>query len=162
MAAPTYGSDYMAMNPALAPSPPNATETGTAGFANAAFKYAFQQKGGLLPGPWEGDNAQIDAIFAIAQQYASPPATPVLTVLAPNTAVNKSPQFLLTITGTGLTPGASVVFGTVVESRVTFVSATTLTVLIYPSYIPTAGTIQVKVRPGGGAADSNALSFTVT
>jgi hypothetical protein len=35
-------------------------------------------------------------------------------------------------------------------------------VKIYPSYIPLAGTIQVSVKPGGGAAASNQLPFTVT
>jgi IPT/TIG domain len=153
----------MEVDPFVARTTPlNIAETGSAGFQNPAFKYAFAQRAGLLPGAWEGDNATIDAIFAIAQLYATPPATPVLTTLAPATAVNNSPAFLMTITGTGFTPGATVVFGTVIEPRVTFVSATTLTVMIYPSYIPSAGTIQVKVRPGGGAADSNALSFTVT
>ena len=54
------------------------------------------------------------------------------------------------------------VFGTVVEPRVTFVSATSLTCIIYNAYTVSAGTIAVKVRPGGGAADSNTVNFTVT
>jgi len=161
--APVLGDKYMLVDPATAlTNPKNAAEQASAGFQNPAFLYAWQQNAGKLPGTWEGDNATIDAIFAIAQKYASPPATPVLTTLSPNTAVHGSPAFTMTITGTGFTPGSVVNFGTVNESRVTFISATTLTVVIYPSYIPSAGTIQVKVTPGGGAAPSNQLPFTVT
>jgi len=161
--APLIATDYLQVDPAKAlTNPKNAAEQASAGFQNPAFLYAWQQNAGKLPGTWEGDNATIDAIFAIAQKYATPPATPTLTSLSPNTKVNKSPAFLLTLTGTGFTPGATVIFGTVVEPRVTFVSATTLTTTIYPSYIPSAGTIAVKVRPGGGAADSGSVNFTVT
>src|SRR4029077_1078702 len=161
--APVIATDYLQVDPATSlANPLNAAEQASAGMQNAAFKYAWNQKKGLFPPSFEGDNATIDAVFAVAQQYASPPATPTLTSLSPNTAVNKSPAFLMTLTGTGFTPGSIVVFGTVVEPRVTFVSATTLTVIIYPSYIPTAGTIPVKVRPGGGAADSAVVNFTVT
>lgn len=159
----TSSSSYMEVDPATSPSTPrNEAELGSAGMQDPAFAYAFSQNKGLLPPAFEGDNATIDAIFAIAKSFKTPPATPVLTTLAPTAQPANSPAFLLTITGTGFTPGAVVVFGTVIEPRVTFVSATTLTVQIYPNYIPVAGTIQVKVRPGGGAADSNALPFTVT
>ncbi|HET9376411.1 MAG TPA: IPT/TIG domain-containing protein [Chthoniobacterales bacterium] len=160
--APLIATDYMDIDPATAPSAPNQNEQLSQGMQNPAFAYAWTQNRGLFPPAFEGDNATIDAIFAVAQSFKTPPATPVLSSLAPNTSPANSPAFLMTITGTGFTPGASVVFGTIVESRVTFVSATTLTVQIYPGYIPTPGTIQVKVRPGGGAADSNALPFTVT
>jgi len=159
---PPTSTRYLEVNPALAPSLPNAADLTSAGMQNPAFAYAFAQKKGLLPPAWEGDPATIDAIFAIAQRYATPPASPALTTLNPSTALAKSPDFLLTITGTGFTPGSTVQFGSVTESRVTFVSATTLTVIIYSSYIPTAGTIQVSVKPGGGAAASNSLPFTVT
>jgi hypothetical protein len=163
MPSPIFGTSYMEVNPAVAlTSPKNANELASQGFQNPAFLYAWQQNAGKLPGTWEGDPDTIDAIFAIAQQYAAPPATPTLTSLAPNTVVHGGATFLLTLTGTGFTPGSSVVFGTVVEPRVTFVNATTLTCVIYSSYFPTAGTIVVKVRPGGGAADSAGVNFTVT
>jgi IPT/TIG domain-containing protein len=161
--APLIATDHYQVDPAIAlTNPKNAAEQASAGLQNPAFAYAWDQGKGKLPGTWEGDNATIDAIFAIAQKYASPPATPVLTSLSPNTKPNKSPAFTMTITGTGFTPGPSVIFGTVTETRVTFVSATTLTVVIYPAYIPSAGTIQTSVKPGGGAAASNQLPFTVT
>ena len=161
--APVIATDYMQVDPATSlTNPRNESERLSAGLANPAFAYAFDQNKSLLPTTWEGDNATIDAIFAIAQSFKTPPLTPTLTTLAPNTKPNKSAAFLMTITGTGFTPGAVVLFGTVTESRVTFVSATTLTVMIYPSYIPAAGTIQVSVKPGGGAAASNQLPFTVT
>jgi hypothetical protein len=161
--APVIATDYLQVDPAKAlTNPKNAAEQGSAGFQNPAFLYAWQQNAGKLPGTWEGDNATIDAIFAIAQKYATPPATPTLTTLSPNTKLHGSAAFTMTITGTGFTPGSTVIFGTVTEPRVTFVSATTLTVVIYPSYIPSAGTIQTSVKPGGGAAASNQLPFTVT
>ena len=161
--APLIATDYLQVDPATSlANPKNANEQASAGFQNPAFLYAWQQKAGKLPGTWEGDNSTIDSIFAIAQAYASPPATPTLSSLSPNTAVHGTATFLLTLTGTGFTPGSTVVFGTVVEPRVTFVSATTLTCLIYASYFPTAGSIPVKVRPGGGAADSAVVNFTVT
>jgi|SRR5712664_729891 len=161
--APVLGDKYMLVDPAIAlTNPKNAAEQASAGLQNPAFAYAWDQNKGKLPGTWEGDNATIDAIFAIAQKYASPPATPALTTLSPSTNPAKSAAFLLTITGTGFTPGSTVIFGTVTEPRTTFVSPTTLTVLIYPSYIPLPGTIQLSVRPGGGAASSNQLPFTVT
>lgn len=153
---------YLEVDPATSPSPRNEASARSAGIQNPAFAYAFDQNKGLLPRAWQGDQAEIDAIFAIAQRYASPPATPTLTTLSPNTKPNKSADFLMTLTGTGFTPGSSVIFGTVTEARVTFVSATTLTVVIYSAYIPVAGTIQVSVQPGGGAAASNQVAFTVT
>lgn len=159
--APLIATNYMQVDPARSPTKQLENERLSAGMADPAFAYAFYQNSGLLPPSWEGDNATIDAIYTIAQGYKSPPATPVLTTLSPNTAPAGT-DFLLTITGTGFTPGASVIFGTVTESRVTFVSPTSLTVWIYKSYIPLAGPIQVSVLPGGGAAASNQLSFTVT
>lgn len=161
--APTIGTKYMQVDPATSPSTPrNESELGSAGMQDPAFAYAFSQNKGLFPPAFEGDNSTIDAIYAIAKSFKTPPATPVLTALAPSGQAANSPAFLLTITGTGFTPGSIVVFGTVIEPRVTFVSPTTLTVQIYPSYIPAPGTIQVAVRPGGGAPDSNSLPFTVS
>jgi hypothetical protein len=162
--APVIATDYLQVDPFKAPTKPaNENERLSQGVStDPAFAYAVQQNLGLFPPAWEGDNATLDAIWAIAKAYKTPPASPTLTSLSPNTAVNKSPAFLMTLTGTGFTPGSSVIFGTVTESRVTFVSATTLTVTIYPSYIPAAGTIQVSVKPGGGAAASGNVPFTVT
>jgi hypothetical protein len=153
----------MQVDPARSPSKPQLeNERLSAAMSDPAFAYAFYQNSGLLPPNWEGDNATIDAIYTIAKGYKSPPATPVLSSLSPNTMPAGSPTFLMTITGTGFTPGATVIFGTVTEPRVTFISPTSLTVWIYKSYIPLAGTIQVSVLPGGGAAASNQLPFTVT
>lgn len=161
--APVIATDYMQVDPFKAPTKPaNENERLSQGAQDPAFAYALQQNVGLLPPAWEGDNATLDAIYAIAKAYKTPPASPTLTSLSPNTAVHGAPAFLMTLTGTGFTPGSSVLFGTVTESRVTFVSATTLTVTIYPSYIPSAGTIQVSVKPGGGAAASANVPFTVT
>lgn len=154
-------SQYLEVTGFIAPSLPNEAETRSLGFADAAFKYAWQQKCGGLPQAWEGDSAQIDAIFALAQLYKTPPTAPTLTSLSPNTAV-RATQFLMTLTGTNFQPGLVVVFGTIVETRVTVVSTTSATVTVFPTWIPNAGTIAVKVRNGGGAADSATVNFTVT
>ena len=161
-AVPALGSGYMEVDPAVALSGRNVAETQSVGLQNAAFTYAWDQNKKKLPRNFGGDNTAIDAIFAIAQAYVSPPATPTLTTLTPNTKVHGAAAFDMTLTGTGFTPGSTVVFGTVIETRVTFISATSLSVTIYPAYIPSAGTIAVKVRPGGGAADSGSQNFTVT
>jgi hypothetical protein len=161
--APVIAQDYLQVDPFKAPTKPrNQNELLAASASDPAFAYAVQQNIALLPPDWVGDNATLDAIWAIAKTFRTPPTTPTLTSLSPNTAVNNTGPFLMTLTGTGFTPGSSVVFGTVVESRVSFVSATSLTCTIYGSYIPSAGPIAVKVRPGGGAADSAAVTFTVT
>jgi hypothetical protein len=162
--APVIATDYLQVDPARAlTNPKNAAEQASAGLQNPAFAYAWDQNKGKLPGTWEGDNATIDAIFAIAQKYATPPTSPTLTTLAPNTAVHGAAKFVMTLTGTNFQPGLIVVFGTVApEPRVTVVSATSATVIVYPSWIPSAGTIAVKVRNGGGAPDSATVNFTVT
>jgi hypothetical protein len=163
MPAPFLGSSYMVVDPAVAlTNPKNAAEQASAGMQNPAFAYAWDQNKGKIPGTWEGDNATIDAIFAIAQKYATPPTSPTLTSLSPNTAVHGAAQFVMTLTGTNFQPGLIVIFGTVTEVRVTVVSTTSATVIVYPSWIPSAGTIAVKVRNGGGAADSAVVNFTVT
>jgi hypothetical protein len=161
--APVIAQDYLQVDPFKAPTKPrNENEVLAAGASDPAFAYAMQQFNGLLPPDWVGDNATIDAIWAIAKAYKTPPASPTLTSLAPNTAVNNSPAFVMTLTGTGFTAGSSVLFGTVTETRILFVSATSLQMVVYPGYIPAAGTIQVSVKPGGGAAASAQIAFTVT
>lgn len=162
--APVIATDYLQVDPFNAPTKPaNQNELLSVGVStDPAFAYAVQQNIGLLPGAWEGDNATLDAIWAIAKAYKTPPTAPTLTTLAPNTAVNNAPAFLLTLTGTNFQPGLTVIFGVVTETRVTVVSPTSATVTIYPSYIPAAGAIQVSVKNGGGAAASANVAFTVT
>ena len=92
--APVIATDYLQVDPATSlANPKNAAEQASAGMQNAAFAYAFTQNKGLLPPAFEGDNATIDAIFAIAQRYASPPATPVLSSLSPNTVAHGARVF---------------------------------------------------------------------
>jgi hypothetical protein len=160
--APVIATDYLQVDPFHAPTRANQNELLSQGYQDPAFLYAFQQNAGLLPPAWEGDNATIDAIYAIAKGYKTPPVTPVLSSISPSTVVHAAPAFLMTLTGTGFTPGSIVLFGVAPETRVTFVSPTTLTVTCYPGYIPAAGTVNVSVKPGGGAAASAAVPLTVT
>lgn len=162
--APVIAQDYLQIDPFKAPTKPaNQNELLSVGIStDPAFAYAVQQSIGLFPPAWEGDNATLDAMWILAKAYKTPPTAPTLTSLAPNTAVNNTGPFLMTLTGTNFQPGLTVIFGTVTETRVTVVSATSATVTIYPSYIPVAGGIAVQVKNGGGAAASGSVTFTVT
>jgi hypothetical protein len=57
----------------------------------------------------------------------------------------------MTLTGTNFAPGAVVIIGSTVETRVTVVSATSITCTIYGAYIPLAGSVLISVRNGGGS-----------
>lgn len=160
--APVIAQDYLQVDPFKAPTRANQNEVLSQGFQDPAFLYAWQQNVGLLPPAWEGDNATIDAIYAIAQKFKTPPAAPTLTGLSPNTAPAGSGPFLMTCTGTGFALGAIVLFGVAPETRVTVISPTSLTVTCYPGYIPAAGTVNIAVKNGGGAAASATVAFTVT
>lgn len=160
--APVIATDYLVVDPFKAPTRSNENELLSQGFSDPAFLYAFKQNSGLLPPDFCGDNANIDAIYAIAQAYKTPPAAPTLTTIAPATAPAGSGPFLMTCTGTGFAPGAIVLFGVAPETRVTVVSPTSLTVTVYPGYIPSAGTVNVAVKNGGGTAASATKPFTVT
>ena len=159
--APVIAQDYLQVDPFRAPTRANQNEALSQGFQDPAFLYAWQQNVGLLPPAWEGDNATIDAIYAIAQKFKTPPAAATLTSISPTTAVHGT-TFLMTLTGTGFAAGAIVLFGVAPETRVTVVSPTSLTVTCYGSYIPSAGSVNVTVKNGGGSAASAAQILTVT
>ena len=161
--APVIAQDYLQVDPFRAPTKPrNENEVLAAAASDPAFTYALQQFNGLLPPDWVGDNANIDAIWAIAKAYKTPPAAATLTSLSPNTAPAGSAAFVMTLTGTGFAANPVVHFGTVTETRILYSSATSIQMVVYPSYIPTAGTIQVNVQNGGGSAASANVAFTVT
>ncbi|HLB36090.1 MAG TPA: Ig-like domain-containing protein [Gemmatimonadales bacterium] len=87
---------------------------------------------------------------------------PVLSALAPSSALQGGPAFTLTVTGSGFVSGSTVRWNSV-NRTTTFVSATQLRAAIPASDLVTAGTAQVTVftpTPGGGT--SSALAFTVT
>lgn len=159
--APVIAQDYLQVDPFKAPTRSNQNELLSAGFQDPAFLYAFKQNSGLLPPDFCGDNANIDAIYAIAQGYKTPPAAATLTSISPTTAVNNT-TFLMTLTGTNFAPGAVVIIGSTVETRVTVVSATSITCTIYGAYIPSAGSVLISVRNGGGSAASGTQTLTVT
>ena len=159
--APVIATDHLTVDPFLAPTRSNQNELLSQGFQDQAFLYAFKQHIGLFPPTFEGDNATIDAIYAIAKAYLTPPAAATLTSISPSTAVHGT-TFLMTCTGTGFAPGATVLFGVAPETRVTVVSPTSLTVTCYGGYIPAAGTVNVAVKNGGGSAASATKPLTVT
>ena len=104
---------------------------------------------------------QTSNAIAFSITGANNPA-PVITSLQPNTAAAGSPQFTLTVNGTGFI-SSSVVFFAGNARATTFVSSTQLTATILASDIATAGFPSVVVitpTPGGGNSDP--ATFTVT
>ena len=108
------------------------------------------------PAPGGGSSNSVD--FTVIP----PNPVPAITSLSPNTAVEGSAGFTLTVNGTGFVNGSVVRWDG--QTRVTtFVSATQVTAQILASDIVGAGTAAVSVfnpTPGGGT--SNTVSFAIT
>lgn len=87
--------------------------------------------------------------------------TPTLTALNPNSALAGGANLTVTLTGTNFISG-SVVRWNGDTRQTTFVSATTLTVIISAADIATAGTAQITVlNPAPGGGTTSALPFTI-
>jgi len=87
---------------------------------------------------------------------------PVITSLKPSTAVAGSPQFTLTVNGTGFISSSVVYFASNARAT-TFVSSTQLTATILASDIAAAGTPSIVViTPAPGGGNSDPATFTVT
>jgi YVTN family beta-propeller protein len=86
---------------------------------------------------------------------------PALTSISPTSAAAGGPQLTLTLTGTNFVSN-SVVNWNSTQLATTFVSATSLTAVVTPTLIATAGSASVTVvnpTPGGGT--SGAQTFTI-
>lgn len=107
------------------------------------------------------DAAGASSAPAFAQFLVARPP-PVLTALSVSSAVAGSPEFVLTLTGSGFRPDSEVVWGSY-ASWATYVDATTLRVSLRRSDLACPGPVAVSVRPPAswGGGDSNALTFTV-
>ncbi|MGE3947756.1 MAG: PKD domain-containing protein [Blastocatellales bacterium] len=92
----------------------------------------------------------------------APNPVPALTSLSPNTAVENSPAFNLTVNGTGFVNGAVVRWDG--QSRTTsFVSSTQLTAQILATDLQGVGQAAVTVfNPAPGGGTSNSLNFSIT
>jgi hypothetical protein len=88
------------------------------------------------------------------------PAPPVVTALVPDTAVLGSPDFTLTVEGTGFT-ATSVIVWNGADEPTTVVSATALTTGVHMATAAVPITLPVAVRNGDGPL-SNAVLFTFT
>ena len=87
--------------------------------------------------------------------------SPVLTSLGPNSATAGDPGGTVTVMGAGFVNGSTVLFDGVAQPT-TFVSGTTLEVMVTAAQLAAAGTFNVTVfnsGPGGGT--SAGLPFTV-
>ena len=93
---------------------------------------------------------------------ASSNPAPVITSISPTSVTAGSPQFTLTVNGTGFLATSSVNFNGKAEST-TYVSGTQLTAVIPAADIATAATVPVTVTnptPGGGT--SAGVNFTIS
>jgi YVTN family beta-propeller protein len=92
----------------------------------------------------------------------SPPPTPTITTISPNSAVAGGAAFTLTINGTNFVASSMVKFGGSAPAT-TFVNSTQLTAAIPAASIASTGTPAVTVtNPAPGGGTSNAINFTVT
>src|SRR5580700_1758184 len=92
----------------------------------------------------------------------SPPPTPTITTISPNSAVAGGAAFTLTINGTNFVAGSMVNFGGSAPAT-TFITSTQLTAAIPAASIASAGTMAVTVtNPAPGGGTSNAVNFTAT
>jgi hypothetical protein len=88
------------------------------------------------------------------------PAAPVISSLAPNTAVAGSPSPLaVVVTGTGFTPFTTLLTGGVQTPYATYVSATKMTLLMDPQR-STVGVVAVIARDH--SVNSAPVNFTYT
>lgn len=98
------------------------------------------------------------SVFDLPSRTPSPGGVPTITRLSPDSVTAGSPNFTLTIQGTGFTPDAVVRFAnTIVKSR--FVSSTQLTAAIPSRLVLSAGTVPVTVTVG--SQTSLPASFTI-
>jgi len=127
----------------------DATDVATAGSATVTV---FNQ----APGGGES-NPQTFTINALPGN-----PVPALANLNPDTAIEGSSAFVLTVDGSGFVPN-SVVRWDGADRQTTYISATQLQAVVNATDIANAGAASVTVfspAPGGGL--SNALTFTVT
>jgi hypothetical protein len=140
-----------------------ATASGAAAYADYTPRTQAAKAAAMVPaGSLVVDVARPRGWIAPNQPYqgnASPPAAPVVSTLAPNTAAVATLPLQVTITGTGFTPFTTVLTGgsNVADPSARYVSATTMTVAIFKA---SAGTVSVAVEDHN--AVSNAVNFTVT
>jgi hypothetical protein len=117
---------------------------------------AVAQVAVFTPAPGGGTSAQLP--FTIV----APNPVPTATTLVPNTAVEGSAAFTLTVNGTGFVAGAEVRWNGAARAT-TFVSATQVTAAIPASDVAAIAVAQVTVfnpAPGGGL--SGQLAFSIT
>ncbi len=85
--------------------------------------------------------------------------SPVVTSISPDQLQAGSPEFTLTVNGTGFTPGATIQWNGV-DRATTFVSDTQLTATITAADVATLGTAEVTVVGASGLV-SNVVDFKI-
>ena len=128
--------------------------TTSIGFSSAPIPLEIADVNGILLG---------QAIFTGNQNIQLVIPAPTLTSISPNSALEDSPAFTITVTGTNFIPQSKVRWNGV-DLATTYVSATTLTALVPAANVAFATTVPASVAvfspaPGGGTTTS--LPFTV-
>lgn len=150
MAAPTYGSGFMAIAPPVTSQPANAAEA--LPLQDPVFVTAWNATKYLIPAEWEGNRALILAMATLASRYKSGTGvfTPTLTSTTPASVVHGTSVSPLTCTGTNFDASSVIVFGGV-DQPTTHIGTTSATCPIAPSQIPTAGNYPVQIRNADGS-----------
>jgi pimeloyl-ACP methyl ester carboxylesterase len=93
-----------------------------------------------------------------------PPSNPVpaISSLSPSSVVQNSPDFTLTVNGSGFVPTSSVKVGGS-HRPTTYISDTQLAVTVFSTDIAVAGSVTVKaINPAPGGGPSNVANLTIT
>jgi hypothetical protein len=150
MAAPTYGSGFMAIAPPVTSTPVNAAEA--LPLQDPVFVTAWNATKYLIPSEWEGNRALILAMATLASRYKSGTGvfTPTLTSTTPASVVHGTSVSPLTCTGANIDAGGVIVFNGV-DQPTTHIGTTSATCPIAPSQIPIAGNYPVQIRNADGS-----------
>jgi pimeloyl-ACP methyl ester carboxylesterase len=93
-----------------------------------------------------------------------PPSNPVpaISSLSPSSVVQNSPDFTLTVNGSGFVPASAVKVGGS-HRPTTFISDSQVAATVFSSDIAIAGSVTIKViNPSPGGGNSNGVALTVT
>jgi hypothetical protein len=156
--APVFGDSNMTVT-SSPPNPPNQNEQFPG--LDPAFMTVWNKAKYLLPAPWRGNNALINAVAVIAYRYKNGTGvtTPAITTISPTTGAHNT-AFTLTVNGTNFDANAKVIFSGV-DKTTTNASPILLTVSILAKTIAVAGTYTVVVRNADGSLSGSA-TFTAT
>ena len=125
--------------------------------ADTAYGHWFRWAARYREPLTEEQQAELDARVAATLEPPPEADAPMITALVPNQATLGSPNFTLSVQGTGFTPGSVIVWNGADEAT-TYVSSDELTTDVNMATAEAPVTIAVEVRTG--ALVSNSMPFT--